>query len=35
MPARTPTGMFRNTKHSTMISAVPVISSGGTLKANT
>ncbi len=35
MPARTPTGMFLNTKQMTMIMAVPVISIGGTLKAKT
>ena len=35
MPARTPTGMLRNTKQITMIIAVPVISIGGTLKAKT
>jgi hypothetical protein len=33
MPARTPTGMLRNTKHMTRIEAVPVSSIGGTLKA--
>ena len=33
MPARTPTGMLRNTKHITSTKAVPVISIGGTLKA--
>ena len=33
VPARTPTGRLRNTKHSTMISPVPVSSNGGTLKA--
>ncbi len=33
MPARTPTGMLRKTLHTTRISAVPVISIGGTLKA--
>ena len=32
-PARTPTGMLRNTKHSTRIAMPPVSSSGGTLKA--
>ena len=32
-PARTPTGMLRNTKHSTRISIPPVSSSGGTLNA--
>ena len=34
-PPRTPTGMFRKTRHSTMMSPVPVSSSGGTLKAST
>src|SRR5450755_3569989 len=33
MPARTPTGMLRNTLHRMSTSAVPVISIGGTLKA--
>src|SRR6187431_1683207 len=33
MPARTPTGMLRKTLHATRINAVPVISTGGTLKA--
>ena len=33
MPARMPTGMFRNTKAITMMIAVPVISIGGVLKA--
>ena len=33
MPARTPTGMLRNTKHMTRTKPVPVISIGGTLKA--
>ena len=33
VPARTPTGRLRNTKHNTMISPVPVSSKGGTLKA--
>ena len=33
MPARTPTGMLRNTLQTTRISAVPVISIGGTLNA--
>ena len=33
MPARTPTGMLRNMKHSTRITPVPVSSIGGTLKA--
>ena len=33
VPARTPTGRLRNTKHSTMIRPVPVSSKGGTLKA--
>ena len=32
-PARTPTGMLRNTKHSTRIAMPPVSSSGGTLNA--
>ena len=32
-PARTPTGMLRNTKQMTRIAAVPVSSIGGTLKA--
>ena len=32
-PARTPTGMLRNTKQMTRIAAVPVISIGGTLNA--
>ena len=35
VPARTPTGRLRNTKHSTMMSPVPVSSNGGTLKAST
>src|SRR4029079_15718254 len=33
MPARTPTGMLRNTLQTISTSAVPVISIGGTLKA--
>ncbi|MNV95564.1 hypothetical protein D3C71_1904650 [compost metagenome] len=33
MPPRTPTGMLRNTKQAIRITAVPVISSGGRLKA--
>jgi hypothetical protein len=33
VPARTPTGRLRNTKHSTMMMPVPVSSKGGTLKA--
>ena len=33
MPARTPTGMLRNTLHATRMIAVPVISIGGTLNA--
>ena len=33
MPARTPTGMLRNTKHSTRIAIPPVNSSGATLNA--
>ena len=33
MPARTPTGMLRKTLQTTRISAVPVISIGGTLNA--
>ena len=33
MPARTPTGMLRNTLQTTRIIAVPVISIGGTLNA--
>ena len=32
-PARTPTGMLRNTKHSTRIAMPPVNSSGATLNA--
>ena len=32
-PARTPTGMLRNTKHSTRIAMPPVSSSGATLNA--
>src|SRR6185437_6990409 len=32
-PERTPTGMLRNTKHSTRIAMPPVNSSGATLKA--
>ena len=33
IPARTPTGMLRNTLQTMRISAVPVISIGGTLNA--
>ncbi|MOA30581.1 hypothetical protein D3C78_1516820 [compost metagenome] len=33
MPPRTPTGMLRNTKQAIRISAEPVISTGGRLKA--
>ena len=33
VPARTPTGKLRNTKHSTITKPVPVSSTGGTLKA--
>ncbi len=33
MPARTPTGMLRNTKQITRIRPVPVSSNGGTLNA--
>ena len=34
IPARTPTGMLRKTLQTTRISAVPVISIGGTLNAS-